>query len=533
MFDYMNRLRLYIETLKRFDAKQIAHLCAHRISHLLGLRLNLPTKYLRSNLSVHSFESGVLTFACQMDDQLHCRIHSKEHVFKNEVNWNIKSYGKLWNYQLQYLDFLLDPGLSIESKTKLLRSISASIMDKSLDMESYPVSMRMMYSLELLKIIDLRKETIICDAYKVQLSFLEKNLEKHLRANHLLQNYIGLCFGFATVGKLDKTQKYLGILNEELKEQIFGDGGHYERSLSYHCSILSNLLCLYVYLLPLGLAAESKTKLNGFCGMMLSWLNKMTDGNTCFPLFNDCIRWKYLEVKQLFEYAKNAKIEFRDLGLKESGFRKFKQDDICLFINAGNISPVYQPGHAHADMLSFVLNRNGKEIIVDPGISTYELPADRYIQKSTAYHNTVSLGEENQSEIWASFRMARAAKLSITEDRPGYLAAEVIWVQGHIHRRIFKIQDKELVVLDQFESKDKSKGLAVAKFHLDHSIKPLIDEKEFKAGLGAGIEMVFQRAERMECLPYKQSFNFNECRDAQCIVVYFCNTLETKINWKN
>lgn len=529
----MNRLRLYIETLKRFDAKQIAHLCAHRISHLLGLRLNLPTKYLRSNLSVHSFESGALTFACQIDDQLHCRIHSKEHAFKNEVNWNIKSYGKLWNYQLQYLDFLLDPELNRDSKIKLLRSISAGILDQSLGLESYPVSLRLMYSLELLQWIDLSKETTICDAYKVQLAYLEKNLEHHLRANHLLQNYLGLCFGFASAGRMDKTQKFLDILNKELEEQILHDGGHYERSLSYHCSILSNLLCLYVYLLSRDLSPGSKNQLYNYCGLMLSWLNQMTDGNRCFPLFNDCIKWRDVEVNRIFEYAKKAKIDCPDLKLKESGFRKFTQQEFCIFINAGNISPVYQPGHAHADMLSFVLNRNGKEIIVDPGISTYELPADRYIQKSTAYHNTVSLGEENQSEIWASFRMARAAKLSITEERPGYLAAEVIWVQGHVHRRIFKIQDEELVVLDQFESNDKSKGLAVAKFHLDHSIKPLINEKEFKVGLGAGIEMVFHRAERMECLPYKQSFNFNESRDAHCIVVYFCNTLETKINWKN
>lgn len=529
----MSRLRLYYETLKRFDAKQLAHLCLHRLSQLFNPRIKLSFKYQHLKLRVHSFEGGILSFACQIDESLRCKIHSTEHVFNNEVNWNIADYGKLWNYQLQYLDFLIDPGLNVKIKTKLLRNISSKILDKSLGLESYPVSMRMMYSLELLKSIDLSDETTICDAYKVQLAYLENHLENHLRANHLLQNYIGLCFGFATLGCEDKTQQYLDALNTELKEQVFQDGAHYERSLSYHCSILSNLLCLYVYLSPKELAKSSINQLYGYCNLMLSWLNQMTDGNSCFPLFNDCIHWKYQEVKRLFEYAKNAKINGLELELKESGFRKFKQDDVCLFINVGNVSPVYQPGHAHADLLSFVFYWKGNEIMVDPGISTYELSADRKLQKSTGYHNTVSLEKQNQSELWASFRMGRAANLVIREELSAYLDAEVKWFQGHIHRRLFKIQDNELWILDQFETRKESKGLPSAKFHLDHSIKPVLKEKEFKVELGAGVEMEFYRAESMECNLYKQSYNFNESKDAHCIVVYFCNTLETKISWKN
>ena len=35
------------------------------------------------------------------------------------------------------------------------------------------------------------------------------------------------------------------ILNEQLKEQILNDGGHFERSPMYHCIILEDLLDLH------------------------------------------------------------------------------------------------------------------------------------------------------------------------------------------------------------------------------------------------------------------------------------------------
>ena len=50
--------------------------------------------------------------------------------------------------------------------------------------------------------------------------------------------------------------------------------------------------------------------------------------------------------------------------------------------------------------------KNGIRSIVDTGISTYETCKRRKIERSTSSHNTIEFEGKNQSEVWASFRVA-------------------------------------------------------------------------------------------------------------------------------
>ena len=95
-----------------------------------------------------------------------------------------------------------------------------------------------------------------------------------------------------------------------------------------------------------------------------------------------------------------------------------------LIVDVGVITPSYQPGHAHADELNFVLNLNEKPFIVDVGISTYEKNQRRQLERSTISHNCVSLGNTNSSEVWGGFRVAKRAQVRLLYDSISEIEAE-------------------------------------------------------------------------------------------------------------
>ena len=83
--------------------------------------------------------------------------------------------------------------------------------------------------------------------------------------------------------------------------------------------------------------------------------------------------------------------------LKQSSLRKAATQD-------------YLPGHAHADTLTFELSVHGQRLLVNSGTSCYGTGAERLRQRGTAAHNTVVLNDEDSSEVWGGFRVARRAR---------------------------------------------------------------------------------------------------------------------------
>ncbi len=79
-------------------------------------------------------------------------------------------------------------------------------------------------------------------------------------------------------------------------------------------------------------------------------------------------------------------------------------------LDVAQVGPGYQPGHAHADTLSFELSLYGQRLLVNSGTSLYGEEAERQRQRGTAAHNTVEIDGEDSSEVWAGFRVARRAR---------------------------------------------------------------------------------------------------------------------------
>src|SRR5690606_38553999 len=64
------------------------------------------------------------------------------HHFEGQIDWNHQSYGKLWNYNLQYANYLLQTNRTDNEKELLITDLYRWLSDGRLPLEPYPVSLR-------------------------------------------------------------------------------------------------------------------------------------------------------------------------------------------------------------------------------------------------------------------------------------------------------------------------------------------------------------------------------------------------------
>ena len=360
-----------------------------------------------------------------------------------------------------------------------------------------------------------------------QYARLFDNLEYHILGNHLLENGLSLLFGAYYFKDDSFYLKAKNIIEEELEEQILQDGAHFELSPMYHQIILDRVLdCIYLvkensWKENLELLYLMKLKATE----MISWLNEVTfkDGN--IPMVNDSTFGVAPDTSSLLEYAENLKILPRKIQLSASGYRKFTNDYYELFTDVGEVGPTYQPGHAHADTLSFLL-KTDKPFIVDTGLSTYNMGDVRDEERSTLYHNTVTIDDENSSKVWAGFRVANRAHVTIEKDRENELVASHNGYKnkGIKHKRSFKANNSEIIIHDLINKDLEAK--AHLHFHPNCKIEVNSSKKEVKLN---DITITFFGCNELKKSKYQYAQGYNNKLEADKITITFINSLETKI----
>ena len=347
------------------------------------------------------------------------------HEFIGKVDWNYEGKGKLWNYNLNYFDFLFDPKIGSDSGRKLIRNYSDNYDGLKSGLEPYPISLKGINWVKFLSINNIQEDEIDQCLYK-QFKILESNLEYHILANHLLENAFSLFFGAYYFENDSFYRKSKKLLLTQLSEQILSDGAHYERSPMYHQILLFRLLdTINLVQNNTWQSKELLEELRAVAQSMLSWLDMMTFRNGEIPYLKDATKGIAPTTKELLDYAKLLSVDWeKDISFSDSGYRKFYNERMEFVVDVGGITPSFQPGHAHADELNFVLNLNGKPFIVDVGISTYEKNHRRQLERSTISHNCVSLDNTNSSEVWGGFRVAKRAKLRLLNDSISEIVAE-------------------------------------------------------------------------------------------------------------
>ncbi len=371
------------------------------------------------------------------------------------------------------------------------------------------------------------------DSICQQSHVLSRTVEYHLRGNHLFANAKALVFaGLFLQGPLPNAwyQKGMAIIKEQLVEQFLSDGAHFELSTTYHATLtedlldIINILKTYEQEVPRLLVETAKRA--------MAWLKIMTRPDGLPPLFNDaayglCPTFEKLKNYTLrlgVKWEQKQEVAFTDL--PASGYFRYDGENYSFWGDAGQIGPDYIPGHAHCDMFNFEMFAYGQPVVVDTGTSTYEVGTRRTVERSTAAHNTVQLGEHEQSEVWGTFRVGRRARIlerkvtknNVTASHNGFSS------NGIIHHRSFQFDSKRLHLEDVLEGRPKC--LAVARFHLHPDIKPAVSDGKVQAG---GVTFVFSGEGRVEITLYEYAPEFNTRIEAHCIDVYFDQHLSTDI----
>jgi uncharacterized heparinase superfamily protein len=190
--------------------------------------------------------------------------------------WNDDAIPRLWLYNLHYFDFV-DPEL-------LLSWVSENPIGVGSGWEPYPLSRRIVNWIKWQRSGHVLPPQCL-ESLALQAEFLSNTIEYRLLTNHLFANAKAMVFAglFFSSREAEKwLRKGLEILDQELGEQILGDGGHFERSPMYHSLILEDLLDLInlsrVY--PETFVDRYAPAWKAAAARMLGWLRKMSHPET-------------------------------------------------------------------------------------------------------------------------------------------------------------------------------------------------------------------------------------------------------------
>jgi hypothetical protein len=524
---HLSKVKLFLNTIKYLKSIQIYY----RIYYFLRNRIICNRKYVRNIPSFDSiyWKNTLNTSNSYFQENNEFNFLNIKHDFSNNINWNLKSHGKLWTYNLNYFDFLNQKSIQKQIGIDLINDYIKKDASLKEGKEPYPISLRGINWVKFLSKNQVKDEVIDTTLYN-HFYILLNNLEFHLLGNHLLENAFSLLFGayyFQDKKLYNKSKK---ILQFELNEQILNDGGHFELSPMYHQIILYKVLdCIQLIKINKWINDDLLMLLEDSASKMISWLDKVTFENGDIPCVNDSTFNIAPNSETLFNYADLIGVKTKKMVLSDSGYRTFRNNKLELFIDVGNVGPSYQPGHVHSDTFSFILHFNNKPIFVDTGVSTYEKNQKRQIERQTSAHNTVVINSEDQTQVWGGFRVAKRAQVKHLKEGVDFVEAEHDGYKkiGVSHLRRFSI-DKSLVQIKDIIINDSNYN-QTAYFHLHPSLKNLIIN-DHSIIIENNITMIFNGTNviiHKELYEYAEGFN--KIKKAIVIKVTFESNLETSI----
>jgi Heparinase II/III-like protein/Heparinase II/III N-terminus len=267
-----------------------------------------------------------------------------------------------------------------------------------------------------------------------QLLHLEANVEDDVLGNHVVRNARALVLGGLAFRAERLVGRGLAILRRELPVQVLPDGGHYERSPTYHLVVLRDLLEVR--------AATGEPSLAGPIEAMRGFAVALQRPDGAPALFND----------GSLELAPALDLPAAPEGLAlfpDTGYAVVRSGGLWLAFDCGPVAPPFLPAHAHADALSIQLWWQGRPVLVDTGTSTYDPGAERDRLRSTAAHSTVTVDGGSQFEPWRAFRAGPLPEVRLLDAAEDALVASVAWPGGVSHLRRVEWIDGAVVVRDR------------------------------------------------------------------------------------
>lgn len=394
------------------------------------------------------------------------RIFGESHRLADAADWHRGNTDALAAYHLHYFDDLTarDADQRRAWHSALIeRWVAENPVGRTPGWDPYPLSRRLVNWIRAtLNGAELSPQAL--DSLACQARWLAARVEWHLLGNHVLANAKALLFaGAFFAGPEADTWRLQGqsILQEELPRQILRDGGHVERSPMYQALVLEDLLDLHNLALtfPDALARSPAAQ---YIPDMASWLYLLTDPQGLICQFNDAAEGMALSPAALVRYQAElglgapAPPEAHTATLTESGYARLARGPALALVDLAPLGPDYQPGHGHADTLTFQLYLHSQPLVVDPGTGCYGLSAERLRQRGTRAHNTLSVDGTDSSEVWGGFRVGRRARpfaAEVTAQADAFTAHGAHDGFAHLpgrihHHRSWHLAEDRLVVTD-------------------------------------------------------------------------------------
>src|SRR5690606_2615686 len=520
----IGKIKLVLSTVKYLKPVQIRYQILYRLKQV--------RKFDKYRKAVGSTNIDAFVFARNVPIYKTYLRHSNfsflniQFEFEKKIDWGFQKFGKLWNYNLQYAHYILQNDIPKQEKIDLLHSLYGALQRGDLALEPYPVSLRSINVIRFICADEVDDQNILESLY-AELSFLSSRLEFHILGNHLLENAFALCLGGSFFSNESWRNRAVEILRRELDEQILSDGAHFELSPMYHNIIFFRLLELIDWYGNYDLRDDDFLM---FCrqkaSLMRGWLEHMKFQNNDIPLFNDAAKGIAYESSFLIGYAEDLAISRSHCVLGVSGYRSFKNDVYEIKIDFAQLGASYQPGHAHADALSFILYYKDEPLFVEQGTSTYQIGERRNLERSTEAHNTIVVNGENQSEVWGGFRVGRRARTTVHEESSStYKASHDGYKKyGIIHDRKFILDKRKMQVIDKLSQK----GDAMFYLHI-HPNRTLSKINECQFSIDGNIVISIEGAAAIGIQDYDYAEEYNQYKSAKRLAVPFSHDLVTTI----
>lgn len=549
-----NFARLF-HTLKHLRLKQVVYRLYYRI---------VPLKKYRVGKVVwrsFSFECPMVMLSTVLAENVF-QFLGERGSLAGRGSWNDDNHSKLWLYNLHYLDDLNAENACDRAELHnnlICRWIAENpVVAGGVGWEPYPLSLRLV---NLVKWYTRQKE--VKPEWLLNLSehaqILSNRLEYHILGNHLFANGKALLFAGAFLKGKDSEHWLntgLKILDREVAEQFLSDGGHFELSPMYHATLLWDICDLLNLARSTQLPEllERKDLWSGVIQRGLEWLSGMTHPDGGIAFFNDAAFGIAPSLADIQAYAKSLEIQcgyYKQCDaeavsyklLAETGYcRVDMPEDCAAYLDIARIGPDHLPGHAHADTLSFELSVHGQRLLVNSGTSQYGVDSERHRQRSTAAHNSVVVNEENSSEVWKGFRVARRAYpstplISITDGTVSIEASHDGYKRlpgRNIHKRKWKFSRRSLTICDTVTGMFHC---AVARFHfhpdVEISYDRLVDSRlSFRLRSGTVVKVEMFGAKSIDVIVSTWHPEFGASVPNICIMAEFQGAdLKTLIDW--
>lgn len=451
--------------------------------------------------------------------------------------WDCSLHGSLWRYNLNYMDFLLQEDMDAVTGYGWIADFIESSPANSIANDSYPISLR---GINWIKFISLHHDELSAEQQEridsslyAQYDWLAHHTERHLLANHYLENGFSLLFAAVYFKDASFWKRSRRIVVRQLEEQILTDGGHYELSPMYHCVILERLLdCCNLLAAADDKLFEGQRELEDFlrekATEMLAWMDAVVVNGDMLPLLNDAANGVALKPSVLRDYAKRLHVQWKKGMLGESGYRHVVKPSYEMVVDMAPLGVSYNLGHGHADTSTFLLWVNGRALLADTGTSTYNEGERRCFERSTRAHNAVVIDGADSSKVWGAFRCAQRAHVKIVDETPmSYaLVHDGYKDKGVMCRRNFVCEEDRVEIVDTVSANRQCE--AVAYFYL----APDVHVQEITSDCVATDRalMHFKGARRVQIVQVEVAEEYNMLLPTHCVKVAFGESLHTIID---